>query len=271
VRTTQVLRPKRPWNLTATIVVCLGLILVYAAGSFLRPWSPKHGLGLAFGVLATVLFVFEMLYPARRPRARPLFTAQNWVQAHIYLGIVALCAAVIHAGGLPRGAMGWWLFLLAAWTTLTGLAGVWLQKWIPAALSEGLRVEALYERIPSLVEQLAVEADGLMKEASDVLDRFYRTEVRERLANVAPSWGFLLDVRAGRARALEPLQRMTQFVDPAEKERVDDLMVIYTEKMELDAHYSLQRILRRWLIVHVPAAGLLMALLAVHIFSWFWY
>ncbi len=51
------------------------------------PWSPKRGLGLGFGFLAALLFVFEMLYPARRPRARPFGTAQAWMQAHVYLGV----------------------------------------------------------------------------------------------------------------------------------------------------------------------------------------
>jgi len=167
--------------------------------------------------------------------------------------------------------MGWWLLLLSVWTTATGLMGVWLQKWIPASLAEGLRVEALYERIPELVEQLSREADSIMGDASDVLERFYRTEVRERLGKVSPSWSFLLDVRGGRDRALEPFRRMARYVDAAEKEKIDDLMEIYTEKLELDAQYSLQGVLRRWLVLHVPGAGLLMGLLAVHIFTWAWY
>jgi hypothetical protein len=61
---------------------------------------------------------------------------------------------------------------------------------------------------------------------------------------------------------------MSSFVDPAEKEVVNDLMTIRMEKMDLDVHYSLQGILRRWLIVHVPPAAVLMALLAVHILAW---
>jgi hypothetical protein len=89
-----------------------------------------------------------------------------------------------------------------------------------------------------------------------------------RLATVEPSWAFLLDVRAGRESALEPFRRMSAFVDPAEKGLVDDLSMIRMEKMDLDVHYSLQGILRRWLVVHVPPAALLMALLAVHILAW---
>ena len=42
-------------------------------------------------------------------------------------------------------------------------------------------------------------------------------------------------------------------------------------RMELDAQRSLQGILRRWLIFHVPAAGLLMGLITVHIVSFFLY
>jgi hypothetical protein len=248
------------------------LVLFYALASHFTPWSPKRGFGLAFGIFAALAFVFEMCYPARRPAARPLFTAKNWIQAHVYLGMVALLAVIIHAGFTwPRGAFGWWLFVLSVWTTLTGLLGVWLQKWIPSTLAEGLQVEALYERIPALVEQLVAEADGLISETSDVLDRFYRTEVRDRLAKLAPSWGFLLDVRGGRERALEPLRRMIGFADAEEKAKVEDLVSIYTEKIELEAQYSLQRILRRWLWLHVPAAGLLMGLLVIHVLTWFWY
>jgi len=272
VKVGQVLRPKQPRNFHATLGVSAALLLVYAAAGYLGPWSPKRGLGLAFGIFAALAFVFEMSYPTRRPAARPLFTAQNWIQAHVYLGLLALLAVVIHAGlSWPRGGFGWWLFLLSVWTTLTGLLGVWLQKWIPAALAEGLQVEALYERIPGLVERLVAEADALMAEASDVLDRFYRTEVRDRLARLAPSWGFLLDVRGGRERALEPLRRMVGFSQAEEKGKVEDLMSIYVEKMELDAQYSLQRILRQWLWLHVPAAGLLMGLLVIHVLTWIWY
>jgi hypothetical protein len=268
----QVLAPKQPRNMKATAVACAVLLALYAVGALLGAWSPKRGLGLVFGFLAAFLFVFEMLYPARRPRARPLFTARNWIQAHVYLGVVAMLAVVIHAGfSWPHGGMGWWLLGLSAWTTGTGLLGVWLQKWIPAALAQGLKVEALYERIPALLEQLKAEADALVEGASDPLDGFYAREVRPALAGLEPSWSYLLDVRAGRDRALEPFGRISQYVPDEEKEKVSDLATIFTEKLELDAHFSLQGVLRRWLVLHVPTAGLLMALLAVHVFTWIWY
>jgi hypothetical protein len=252
--------------------VAVAMLAAYAIAAWLGPPSPKRGLGLVMGIVAALVFVFEMAYPYRRSRAKPFGTARRWLQAHIYLGLLALLAVILHAGfHLPRGAMGWALFLLSLWTVLSGLVGVWLQKWLPVVMAESLRVEALYERIPSLVQHLLKEADDLVANSSDVLERFYQTEMRLRMATVEPSWSFLLDVRSGRERALEPFRRVSAFVEPAEKEIVNDLMTIRMEKMDLDVHYSLQGILRRWLILHVPPAAVLMALLVVHVLAWIIY
>lgn len=272
MRLAAVLKPKQPRYLWATTGACAALVLVYLLGSWGRAFSPKRGLGLVLGILAALLFVFEMLYPARRPRARLLGTAMAWLQAHVYLGVVALVAVVAHAGfSWPHGAMGWFLLLLSAWTVLTGLLGVWLQKYVPAVLAEGLQVEALYERIPGLQAQLLAEADALLAEAGDVLERFYRNEVRGPLSRLNESGLFLFDVRGGRERALEPFRRTQRFVEEADKPRLDDLMALYQEKLELDAQWSLQGILRRWLVLHVPAAGLLMGLVLVHVAAWVLY
>ena len=179
---------------------------------------------------------------------------------------------LLHAGlRWPAGTLGWLLWLLSAWTTASGLLGVWLQKWIPAATAGGLQVEAIYERIPELVEGLVAEADGLVADASDALDRFYRQEVRDGLAAPKPSWAYLFDVRAGRDTALEPFRRMRTYVPQEDKEKLEDLASLYTDKLELDAQLALQGVLRRWLWIHVPPAGLLLGLVVVHVFAWIWY
>jgi hypothetical protein len=110
-----------------------------------------------------------------------------------------------------------------------------------------------------------------MDGVGEALEGFYDREVRPSLGRLEPSWAFVLDVRAGQERALEPFRRISPFVEPDEKPKVDDLMTIVTEKRELDAQYSLQRLLRGWLVLHVPTAGLLMGLLIVHVATWLWY
>ena len=271
MRLSQVVRPKEPRNLVITAGVAAVFLLMWAIAAYLWPWSPKRGFGLAFGIFAALAFVFEMLYPSRRPRAWPFGTAKAWIQAHVYVGALAMLAVILHAGGLPHGGFGWWLFLLSLWTTLSGLLGVWAQKTLPAALSEGLRVEALYERIPDLIDQLVAEADTLVAETSEVLERFYQQDLRPSLGTPRPSWSYVFDVRAGRERALEPFQNVGSYVAAEEKEKVNDLRSLYTEKLELGAQWSVQRVLRLWLWLHVPPAAVLMGLLVIHVFTWLWY
>lgn len=266
------LKPQRQRNFQLTALIAVSLVGVYLVVRGQPPWSPGRAWGLAFGVLAALLLLLEMAYSSRRPRGWPFRTAQRWLQAHVYLGVLALVAILIHADfRWPHGGMGWWLLGLAVWATLSGVLGVLLQKSIPATLSEGLRVEAIYERIPELIDQLRKEADALVEGASEPLASLYRSHVRPMLAGPTPSWAYLLNARAGRSAALEPFERVGGNISPGERERVRDIESILIEKLELDAHYRLQGVLRQWLLLHVPPATLLVALTAVHVFTWFWY
>ena len=142
---------------------------------------------------------------------------------------------------------------------------MWLQKWIPALISNGLQVEALLERIPEHLTKLQAEAEGLAAGSSEILERFYSENIKPAMAFIMPSWSYLVDVRSGRDRKLEPFGRLAPFLGADERPRLDDLKVILTEKLELDAQYSLQRILRLWTVIHVPPSTVLYGLMLFHI------
>src|SRR5262249_4491672 len=167
--------------------------------------------------------------------------------------------------------MGWLLEILTVWVTLSGLAGVWLQKWVPALMAGGLQVEALYERIPEHLANLQKESEALVIGSSEMLERFYGESVRPAMAGIATSWGYLLDVRSGRDRRLDPFARLAPFLGAEERPRLDDLKAILTEKLDLDAQYSLQRILRLWTWIHVPPSALLFGLMLFHVLAGLFY
>lgn len=266
-------KPKDPrWGVATAVLAALALA-GYLGATLSHPLAPGRGAGLWFGVLATILFVVETLYPARRKLlAKPLGNARRWIQLHIWGGLLAALFVAMHEGfRKPGGTIGWLLLLLTLWVTASGLLGVFLQKFYPVALSQSLSVEALFERIPDLVARLPLEADKAIDGASEVLTGFYRSEVRPSLSAVAPSWGYLIDVRGGRDVRLLPFQRITQFLPQEEHARLQELRTIFVEKMELDAQYSVQRILKTWTVLHVPPAAVLMGLTAVHIVSFFLY
>jgi hypothetical protein len=259
--------PKRPIWLAASIAVSAMLLAIYAVWAWWVPWRPGRAGGLTFGTIAALIFFFDGLYPVRRRLlAWPLHTAQAWLQLHLYGGIVASLCVFIHVGfALPRGTMGWWLFGLSLWTTLTGLFGVMLQKWIPRVVSGSLRVEALAARMPVLTAKLLGDADEVMRGASDRLFTAYQSDIRPGLLRPQPMWAYVANVQSGRGRYTQSLERLERTA--ADRDRLEELKSIVSEKAELDVHLSLQRALRAWLILHVPPAIVLLGLLAVHIFA----
>ena len=138
-------------------------------------------------------------------------------------------------------------------------------------MAGGLQVEALLERVPEHLAILQKDSEALVAGSSEVLERFYGENVRPALAGVDPSWGYLLDVRSGRDRRLGPFARLAPFLGADERPRLEDLKAILTEKLELDAQYSLQRILRLWTWIHVPPSALLFGLMVFHIVTSLYY
>ena len=265
-------RPKRPLWYLVTAVLALLSVSIASGVIWWRGWSAGDAWGLTFGTLAALLMFLGALYPLRRRLMLwPLNSAQHWLQFHIYGTTLAGLLVIVHMGfRWPNGQFGWWLLGLTIWTTVSGLLGVGLQKWVPALLAAHLTVEAIYERIPELVEQLQAEAARTMDGASDVLQRFYDAQVQPALAGLTPSWSYVLDARRGRDERLAPFEHLRTFVGDEDKQRLADLQAIVSEKLELEAHYSLQRALRIWPFLHVPPAMLLLGAIVAHVAA-VWY
>jgi hypothetical protein len=264
-----VLAPKKPaWLKTSALLGALAMT-AYLAYTWFQPWQPGRFWGLTAGTIAAALFFNAGLYPLRRRwRARPLGTVQQWLQLHVYGSTIALLLVLIHVGfRLPAGAFGWTLFILTVWTVLTGIVGVMLQKWVPVLITRNLKVEAIYERIPELAATLNEEAKAVIAGAGEALTRTYDDDIRPLMSAPAPRWGYLFDIRQVRVRQLEPLTRIESFVEGADRDKLRDLTAVVNDKLDLDVLMSLQRVLRAWLVTHIPAAVVLLGLLLVHVFA----
>jgi hypothetical protein len=228
--------------------------------------------GLTFGSIAMALMIAGALYPFRRRLfVRPLRTARHWLQFHIYGSSAAALLVLAHTGfGLPHGWFGWLLFGLTLWVTASGLCGVALQKTLPSLLSRRLRVEAIYERIPALREELRARARQEVAGTSDVVRRFHAADVDPILASASSSWSWLIGggEPMTRASAFEQIESLV--TDASERARIAELKQIVATKIELDAHYGVQRMLRAWPLLHVPPAIVLLAAVIAHVAS-VWY
>ena len=261
------LRPKRRDWFKAFGVLALAALVVFMAIDFFYGWSPANTAGLVFGGLATALMAIEVLYAFRRRLlVKPLNTGQAWLQVHVYGGTLAALFVLIHIGfRWPHGLFGLALFLLTLLTTLSCLFGVVLQKTVPTTLTSSIGVEAIYERIPDMVADLRTQADQTIKGASDMLQRFYGSHVQPALVGPAVSFAYLMDVHTGRERLVTDFKGIQSFLAGEDKTRADQLQQLVTRKMDLEAHYTWQNVLRGWLLLHVPLAMLLVAAIVAHI------
>lgn len=261
------LRPKRRNWFVAFMAVAAVSFLVFLLVDVVYGWSPAALAGLTFGTLAAVLMVLEVLYALRRRLLiKPLNTGQAWLQVHVYGGTLAALFVLIHMGfRWPHGWFGLMLFGLTLLTTLSGLFGVILQKTVPTTLTSSIGVEAIYERIPDMVADLRAQADETIKGASDMLQRFYGSHVQPALAGPAVSFAYLVDIHTGRERLVTDFKGIQSFLAGEDKTRADQLQQLVTRKMDLEAHYTWQNVLRRWLLLHVPLAMLLLAAIVAHI------
>lgn len=258
--------PKRPAWPGATAFMALIACLWVAAVGRRSGIAPGHGTGLAVGVVAASLVFLHLLYPLRRRLVRwPMTSAQRWLQFHVNGGALAVVLALLHVGARwPAGGLGWAMAATGILSALGGLVGVVLQKRIPAALA-ALSVEVRYEALPERTDELRASADRLMAGAPEALDRVYQSTIRPSLSGLQLSWSYLTDIDGARRLRLAPLHEIESFVGESDRSRVADLAAIVSEKLDLDVHGSLQRVLRQWLVLHVPASCVFAALVALHI------
>jgi hypothetical protein len=201
-----------------------------------------------------------------------LGNAQNWLQFHLYGGALFLLLVFMHAGfRQPHGVLTWWLWFLSLYTTVSGIAGVLLQKWIPKILTSGLGIEVVYERIPELIREISEKTEALVQTCTDPVKDFYSKNVAVALAGPQPRLIYCVDITGGIQSRLKHFEYLRGFLPREEKEKLGRLETFYKTKLEIDAHYTLQRLLRWWLYTHVPVSLVLLVLLALHAFAVLYY
>ena len=251
-------------------LVGVACMAVYAVGVYLGSARPDTPWGLGYGIGAATALLATLLYPGRRRMlgVRALGRSWHYLELHVYVGLLFLLLVFMHVGfRIPQGVLAWWLWLLSIWVVGTGLLGLAVQKWIPALLTSGLSMEVQRERIPELGAEIRARAEELASVASEPVRELYRRDVAPALAGPQPKWIYFVDVSGGVRAKTRHFDHIRNALPEADRRRIDELRTLYSTKLELDAHLTLQRALQGWLVLHVPAAVILVALAALHILS----
>jgi hypothetical protein len=257
----------------AMVLVAAACLVVYALGVVLWETRPGTVLGMSYGVAAAALLLGTALYGWRRRAMSAvsrwrLGSAAGWLRLHLYGGGLFLLLVLMHTGfRLPSGTWMWWLWLLSLWTAASGLAGRALQLWVPRVLASGLSVEVNYDRIPELVDEIRGRAERLAAGCDRSVQRLYARKIAPVLAAPARSPTFFFDVTGGARSRLKDLDYLAGLLSSEERHKLREIERLYRAKLEIDAHYTLQRLLRAWLWIHVPPSLVLLALVVMHVFT----
>lgn len=261
------------WLLGFVIATALCLA-AYAVSVYLDQARPSSPWGMAYGIAAAVAMLGILVYGGRRRalKLRALGRSWHYLEFHVYAGLIFLLLVSMHvAFQWPQGTLTLWLWLLSFWVVLSGLLGLFLQKWIPALLAADLTVEVHFDRIPDLIEEIRERAEEIARLASEPVRELYRRDVAPVLSGPQPKWIYYIDVTGGIRWKARHFEHVRALLPKAERERLDELHTLYRTKLEMDAHYTLQKALRGWLYLHVPAAVVLVALVVLHVYFVFYY
>jgi hypothetical protein len=122
---------------------------------------------LILGILAGIIFLFEIALVAKKTStfrtARWTLSAQTWMKAHIWLGLLTVPLVVLHSGFQLGGWLTTWLVLVFSIVIASGIWGLALQNFLPRMLLETAPAETIYSQIDSLGKQYAAEAKRLVQ------------------------------------------------------------------------------------------------------------
>jgi hypothetical protein len=246
-------------------------------------------LGLIYGTIALLIFIFAALLGSRRNHPTwPIGKIKSWLRAHIWLTIFTIPLVLFHCGFHGGGPMTQFLLWLYAFVMVSGFWGLFLQNVMPRLMREQLPEEVIFEQIPFVRGRLIEQAEAIRKDLARELDAPEVVEhghgERGAVATAVPAAAVTsvirfaeLDVlpylksdgsRRSTLRAKETsdgqfrLLRL-QLPEPLHAP-LGQLQDLCDEKRRLDLQARLHYWLHGWLIFHAPASLLLVVLTIVH-------
>jgi hypothetical protein len=298
-------RTHKTWGLVTCFLSLAAALAYYLTFHVVRYDAYLHDtvggtpLGLVFGIVSFLIFIFAALLGWRRkhPSWR-LGRMQFWMKGHIWLTFLTLPLVFMHAGfrfgGLMTSAL-MWVYLAVM---LSGILGLILQHILPRIMKERLPNEVVFEQIPYLRAQLVDRARAIR----DVLakDEPPKAVATAGDATVVQTEGGAEQTAPEPVPELKPPLILAKALDEqivpyleldrGEKHfmgdtqsaddlfivtkleteerwhpQIDELRELVWERRQLDLQTKLQHWLHGWILAHAPLSFLLLILVVWHI------
>ena len=260
--------------------VALALSLLALLGYALIDVQPRpnggSAYGYALGTAATLLILWLTILGVRkRAMSRGRWSLKGWTSAHVYLGLSLVVLATLHTGFQ----FGWNVHTLAYALMIlviaSGVYGIAVYSTLPSALGASrsdMTRPQMIDAVVKLDRQLALAAQPLGHEEAKIVrlsleDDPFRGGVYRRLSGRYP--------RCRTARALADTRRRLAVAAGEQADALEAVAALLERKAaalgRIRGHLRIKALLEIWLYVHVPFTFALLAALAAHIVSVFFY
>ncbi|MFZ9395509.1 MAG: hypothetical protein ACO25F_05535 [Erythrobacter sp.] len=256
-----------------------GLSLVLFLGYLLIDQQPRPNggswYGYTLGTIGLGLIVWLSLLGVRKRRiSEGRWSLKAWTSAHVYLGLSLAVIGTLHTGfqlGWNVHTLAWSLMMLVI---ASGIYGVVVYAMLPARLSANRKEMTRAQ----MLEALAA-IDRQLEQAAQPLGRAQADLVLAALAQdtfAGGAWARLTGRYRHCATALAlaglPDDFRTMEDNKGPEERVRVLLGRRSAQLgQIRRQLRLKALLDIWLFVHVPATIALLAALAAHVVSVFYY
>jgi predicted ferric reductase len=232
--------------------------------------------GLAYGIAGFALIFLLAYFGIRKRSYRSTFgTLEQWMQSHIYLGLLAFIVLLMHTGGRFNDKIAVTTLVLTFIVVASGALGAILYVTVPRLLTEvesNLTVEELSDQLNQLGKNMARIASG----RSVPFQRIYEQLMREASPGMLAGWRLLLQLgRRKKQQDTGDWARLLALVPKEEQEELRQLLVFSRQRKELLLRLVYQQryknILESWLYIHIPFTIILIVFGILHVAAVFYY
>jgi len=229
-----------------------------------RLLRPAGGGGQIFAVAGTILLLATLLYVIRKKSRRlaKIGSQKNWLEAHIFCGIVGPVLITLHTSFKFNGviSVAYWCMVLVV---LSGFIGRYLYVRVPKTLrGTELTYGELAARTAELTAELA--AEGLPRAVAAKIEAFERHAAP---GAESPGRAFLLgDLRL--RRSLSELRREIRR-SGLEERKIAEVYALIRDRAVLRRRIAYlgptKKLFSLWHVFHKPLVYVMFAIAAIHV------
>lgn len=229
--------------------------------------------GLTYGIAAAVLILVLLFFGLRKRWYRSTWgSLEGWLQSHLWLGVVAMAAALFHAGGrfAHQDRLAAWTFWVMAAVVASGLLGVAVYSLVPRLFTDAGANRSVAE-ISAQLNHTAASMARLAAGKSGPFQRICRGLLEESAPGTLAGWRILFGRRRRRRRpeaGQDDWRTILGLVEPEERDELRQLLVLSRQHKELLESLITQQYYRNWLDVwlwvHLPLSVALLVLVTAH-------